>query len=132
MLILLDRVRERAGIEEGPTLPHCDLVVHGGIAWPPYRQGFARHVDDLDRKSREVYPASEGFVAVADRGPGEGMRLMLDNGLFFEFVPVEELGSDRPTRHWDRDDRGRRRLCRGGQLERRALGLSAGRHGALS
>lgn len=100
VLILLDRVRERAGLAEGPTLPHCDLVVHGGIAWPPYRRGFARHVGDLDRKSREVYPASEGFVAVADRGPGEGMRLVLDNGLFFEFVPVEDLGRDRPTRHW--------------------------------
>jgi hypothetical protein len=51
-------------------------------------------------ETREVYPASEGFMAVADRGDGEGLRLILDMGLFFEFVPVEELESPTPTRHW--------------------------------
>ena len=49
---------------------------------------------------REVYPASEGFIAIADRAPGEGLRLVADNGLFYEFVPVAELGTDKPTRHW--------------------------------
>jgi acyl-CoA synthetase (AMP-forming)/AMP-acid ligase II len=49
---------------------------------------------------REVYPASEGFIAIADRGPGEGLRLIADHGLFYEFVPVGELGTDKPTRHW--------------------------------
>lgn len=100
MLILLDRIRENLGIETGPTLPDLDLVVHGGVAWPPYRRAFARHIPDLDRKTREVYPASEGFIAVADGEPGEGMRLVLDNGLFFEFVPTAELGAHHPTRHW--------------------------------
>ena len=51
-------------------------------------------------ETREVYPASEGFIALADRGPGEGLRLMIDNGLFFEFVPLSELDSPNPTRHW--------------------------------
>ena len=51
-------------------------------------------------ETREVYPASEGFIAVADRGSGEGLRMLLDNGLFFEFVPVEELDAPNPTRHW--------------------------------
>jgi GH3 auxin-responsive promoter len=49
---------------------------------------------------REVYPASEGFIAIADRGYGEGMRLLTDNGLFLEFTPVEEIDADRPSRHW--------------------------------
>ena len=39
-------------------------------------------------------------LTVADRGPGGGMRLVADNGLFYEFVPVAELGSSNPTRHW--------------------------------
>ena len=50
--------------------------------------------------TREVYPASEVFVAVADRGEGEGLRLCLDRGCFFEFVPVGELDAPAPRRHW--------------------------------
>jgi hypothetical protein len=47
-----------------------------------------------------VYPASEGFIATADGAEGAGLRLNLDRGIFFEFVPLEELGRDNPTRHW--------------------------------
>ena len=47
-----------------------------------------------------MYPASEAFIAIADRGPGEGLRLIVDNGVFFEFVPTEELGASNPSRHW--------------------------------
>jgi hypothetical protein len=46
-----------------------------------------------------VYPASEGFIAAADRGPGQGLRLIPDNGLFYEFVPLAELAASTPTRH---------------------------------
>ena len=49
---------------------------------------------------REVYPASEAFIAIADRGPGEGLRLLVDNGVFYEFVPTGELDAPAPTRHW--------------------------------
>lgn len=99
-LILLDRLRAAGGIDCGPTLPDLDLLIHGGVAWPPYRRAFSRHIPDLDRRTREVYPASEGFVAVADGEPGAGLRLVLDNGLFFEFVPSAERDAERPTRHW--------------------------------
>ncbi|MFC7538330.1 GH3 auxin-responsive promoter family protein [Siccirubricoccus deserti] len=50
--------------------------------------------------TREVYPASEGFCAIADGGSGEGLRLLADRGVFWEFVPVGELGTAAPTRHW--------------------------------
>jgi hypothetical protein len=49
---------------------------------------------------REVYPASEGFVAMTDAGPDDGLRVNLDLGLFFEFVPAEDLDTDSPRRHW--------------------------------
>jgi GH3 auxin-responsive promoter len=90
-----------------PTLPHSteswypnlELFVHGGVNYAPYRAQFAAllppHVDQ-----REVYPASEGFIAIADRGYGEGLRLIIDNGLFVEFVPVDEIEAPQPTRHW--------------------------------
>ncbi|HQT78740.1 MAG: auxin-regulated protein [Rhodospirillales bacterium 20-64-7] len=80
--------------------PNLELFIHGGINFAPYRAQFqdifaGSHVD-----MREVYPASEGFIAIADGAYGEGLRLILDNGLFLEFVPVEEIGSAAPTRHW--------------------------------
>ncbi len=80
--------------------PGLELLVHGGVSFAPYRAAFEAWLADSRTELREVYPASEGFIAVADRGAGEGMRLILDNGLFFEFVPVAELDTPAPTRHW--------------------------------
>ncbi|MCU0838868.1 MAG: GH3 auxin-responsive promoter family protein [Rhodospirillales bacterium] len=82
------------------AFPRLELLVHGGVSFAPYRSAFAQRLAGSAAETREVYPASEGFIAAADRGDGEGLRLMADNGLFFEFVPVEDLDSDRPTRHW--------------------------------
>jgi hypothetical protein len=80
--------------------PNLELLVHGGVSFEPYRSRFEALLEGSHAETREVYPASEGFIAFADRGPGEGLRLVADNGLFFEFVPLEELDSERPTRHW--------------------------------
>jgi hypothetical protein len=80
--------------------PDLELVGHGGVNFAPYRPQFETLLEGSHAETREVYAASEGFIASADRGPGEGMRLVADNGLFFEFVPVEELNADNPTRHW--------------------------------
>jgi hypothetical protein len=103
LLILFDRLAALQP-DRPPRLasffPELELVVHGGVGFAPYRGAFARWLDGSHAETREVYAASEGFVAVADRGPGEGLRLILDNGLFYEFVPVSELDAATPTRHW--------------------------------
>jgi GH3 auxin-responsive promoter len=96
LLVLLERLAERHGT---PPLPGLELLVHGGVAWAPYRERIAPFLPQ-GCDTREVYPASEGFVAIADRGEGEGLRLNLDRGCFFEFVPVGELEAPAPTRHW--------------------------------
>lgn len=96
LLVLLERLAARHGT---PPLPGLELLIHGGVAWAPYRDRIAPFLP-AGCATREVYPASEGFVAIADRGDGEGMRLNLDRGCFFEFVPVEELDAPAPTRHW--------------------------------
>lgn len=80
--------------------PDLELFVHGGVNFAPYRAQFEAIFAGSQVDMREVYPASEGFAAIADRGYGEGLRLLADNGLFFEFVPVEDIDSVRPTRHW--------------------------------
>jgi len=103
VLILLDRVRtlRDARCEAGqPLYPKLELFVHGGVNFAPYRARFLKLFEDVDVDMREVYPASEGFIASADKGYGEGLRLNLDHGLFFEFIPLEELGSPNPRRHW--------------------------------
>ncbi|MCK8783881.1 GH3 auxin-responsive promoter family protein [Roseomonas sp. NAR14] len=96
LLMLFEQLERRHG---RPALPRLELLIHGGVAWAPYRDRLAPFLPP-GCATREVYPASEGFLAIADRGEGEGMRLVLDRGLFLEFVPVEELDSPAPTRHW--------------------------------
>jgi pimeloyl-ACP methyl ester carboxylesterase len=72
-------------------------IIHGGVSFGPYAAVFdewmGRHLDRI-----EVYPASEGFVAVQTE-PSDGLTLMLDYDIFYEFIPVEDLGSPRPRRH---------------------------------
>jgi GH3 auxin-responsive promoter len=80
--------------------PGLEMVAPGGISFAPYRKRFAELMEGSHAETREVYPASEGFIAVADRGPDDGLRLLADNGLFFEFVPLDELSTASPTRHW--------------------------------
>ena len=80
--------------------PNLELIVHGGVNFAPYRNRFQDLLRGSTAETREAYSASEGFFAVADRGDGEGMRLILDGGIFYEFVPVDELGKPEPVRHW--------------------------------
>ncbi|WP_205963627.1 GH3 family domain-containing protein [Roseicella aquatilis] len=96
LLLLLEQLAARHGRS---PLPGLELLVHGGVAWAPYRSRIAPYLPP-GCATREVYPASEGFCAIADRGEGEGLRLTLDHGVFWEFVPVVELDAANPTRHW--------------------------------
>jgi hypothetical protein len=88
----------RAALAE--FFPNLELIVHGGVNFAPYRARFAEWLSGSNAELREVYPASEGFIAAADRAPGEGLRLMLDIGIFYEFVPVGEVDAAGPQRHW--------------------------------
>lgn len=99
LLLLFARVKELTGkatvAEVWPTLR---AVIHGGIKFDPYRELFRRELGDDRIRCLETYPCSEGFVAMED--PRYDMlRPLPDHGLFYEFVPVEELGTDHPTRH---------------------------------
>jgi hypothetical protein len=103
MLLFFEELQRLAPADAGPLgtwYPHLEMLVHGGVSFAPYRSRFAELLAGSRAEAREVYPASEGFVAMADRGPDGGLRLLADNGLFFEFVPTSELSSTEPTRHW--------------------------------
>ena len=106
LLIYFDRAAEIAGARGGriaDVYPDLELLAHGGVAWTPYRARFAALLEGSRAETREVYPASEGFFGIADGADGAGLRLLIDNGVFYEFVPAGELGSAEPTSHWAGD-----------------------------
>lgn len=77
--------------------PHFSVFVYGGVNYEPYRA----KLETLMGKSIpsvETYPASEGFFAYSDPDGGEGLLLLTDNGIFYEFVPVDEYFEKNPTR----------------------------------
>ena len=76
----------------------CGWSIHGGTKFEPYRDLFKKEIGSDRVKFCEVYPCSEGYIATED--PRYGLlRMVPDHDIFFEFVPVEELGKDVPTRH---------------------------------
>jgi GH3 auxin-responsive promoter len=93
----------RPGAVARDLYPELELVVHGGVGFSPYRTRFQAWLEGSRAELREVYPASEGFIAIADRGDGDGLRLILDNGLFHEFVRPDDLGAANPDRRWIAD-----------------------------
>ena len=103
LLLFLDRMAATAGRtvpRVAELYPNLEMIVHGGVNFAPYRARFERLIEGSRAELREIYAASEGVIAVADRGTGEGLRMMLDNGIFYEFVPLEELASPEPRRFW--------------------------------
>ncbi|QHS57011.1 GH3 auxin-responsive promoter family protein [Mucilaginibacter sp. 14171R-50] len=77
--------------------PNFKLYVHGGVNYEPYR---ARMEESIGFKidSIETYPASEGFIAFQDSQQEKGLLLMVDAGIFYEFIPADEYFNDKPTR----------------------------------
>ena len=100
--IFFERLAEAAGGvgRIADIWPGLEMLSHGGVAWAPYRDRFAELLEGSRAETREVYPASEGFFAVADRADGEGLRLLLDTGIFYEFIPVDRLDSANPDCRW--------------------------------
>ena len=90
----------RLAVSVPQTFPNLELLIHGGVNFAAYQDQFVELLRGTRAELREVYPASEGFIAIADRGSGDGMRLQVDNGIFYEFVPVDDVDAKKPTRYW--------------------------------
>jgi hypothetical protein len=93
---LLELSRKETIAEVWPTL---EVVVHGGVKFDPYREAFTQVLGNPRVRLQETYPCSEGFIAFGDPATGL-LRLVYDHAIFYEFVPLDELESERPTRHW--------------------------------
>jgi hypothetical protein len=105
LLALFERVLARrraqglAADSVADAWPNLSLIVPGGVSFEPYRALF-RELIGKPFHALEVYVCSEGFLAIQDRPESPDLLLRMDAGVFHEFVPVEELRAERPTRHW--------------------------------
>lgn len=92
-----DRITERTGKKIKDVFPKFSLFVYGGVNFEPYKPKL---FDTIGKKidTIETYPASEGFIAFQDSQKEEGLLLLLNSGIFYEFIPVEEYFKENPRR----------------------------------
>jgi hypothetical protein len=92
-----DRIRARTGKTIKEVFPNFSLFVYGGVNFEPYRAKLTESIG-MKINSIETYPASEGFIAYQDSQVEPGLLLLLNTGIFFEFVPAEEYFDQHPRR----------------------------------
>lgn len=97
MQMYFDRLIERRGRRIKDLFPNFNVMVHGGVNFEPYKarlfESIGREIDTI-----ETYPASEGFFAFQDTRDEEGLLLNTNFGIYFEFVPMQDIFSDSPRR----------------------------------
>lgn len=97
MQMYFDRLKEKSGKSIAELFPNFSIMVQGGVNFEPYK---AKLFESIGKKIDyvELFPASEGFFAFQDDYTQEGLLLNTNSGIFFEFVPANEIFNDRPTR----------------------------------
>lgn len=99
MMVLLQKVLEETGAASiNEIWPELEVFFHGGISFTPYREQY-RSVIGKDINYYEIYNASEGFFGIQDVSGSNEMLLMLDYGIFYEFIPMEDIHKENPTVH---------------------------------
>jgi hypothetical protein len=92
-----DRLMQNSGKQIKDLFPNFSVLVHGGVNFEPYK---SKLFDSIGKKidTIETFPASEGFFAFQDSQEAEGLLLNTDSGIFFEFIPANEILNENPTR----------------------------------
>ncbi|MDQ0476806.1 MULTISPECIES: GH3 auxin-responsive promoter family protein [Chryseobacterium] len=94
MMVLLQRILKETGKENISALwPNLEVFFHGGISFKPYREQYKKIIGK-DINYYEIYNASEGFFAIQDQYGSDEMLLMLDYGIFYEFIPMDQFDPD--------------------------------------
>ena len=98
MLSVLTRMMEITGkthLEE--VWPNIEVFFHGGVAFTPYRKQYEQLITSPNMHYIETYNASEGFFGLQNDPSDKSMLLMLDYDVFYEFIPMDEIGKENPT-----------------------------------
>lgn len=95
LLVLMNRILEESGKEHLHELwPNLEVYFHGGVSFEPYRDQYRRLLPKKDFRYYEIYNASEGFFAIQDQNDSSDLLLMLDYGIFYEFIPMDSFGTE--------------------------------------
>jgi hypothetical protein len=93
-----EKLQQREGKPVGDIFKNFNLFIYGGVNYEPYRAKFenliGRNVDSI-----ELFPASEGFFAYQDSQTEKGMLLLLNSGIFYEFIKADEFFTEKPRRY---------------------------------
>jgi hypothetical protein len=94
MLVLLNNVVETTGKENLFDIwPNLEVYFHGGVSFDPYIEQYNKLLPKENFRYYEIYNASEGFFAIQDRNANKELLLMLDYGIFYEFIPMDDYGT---------------------------------------
>jgi hypothetical protein len=95
MLVLLNRIMTETGKDNLMELwPNLEVYFHGGVSFEPYREQYKKILPQNNFKYYEIYNASEGFFAIQDLNYSNDLLLMLDYGIFYEFIPMDTFGTE--------------------------------------
>ncbi len=98
MLVLIKSVLRKTGCEYLTDVwPNLEVFFHGGISFEPYRDQYKTLIPSDKMHYMETYNASEGFFGMQDDPAEQSLLMMPDYGIFYEFIPMNEVGSDNPT-----------------------------------
>ncbi len=96
-LVLFNKVLEKTGKSNLLDVwPNLEVFAHGGVNFDPYREQYKRIIPSTQMHYLETYNASEGFFGIQDNEHRDDMLLMLDYGIFYEFIPMSEFGKENP------------------------------------
>lgn len=96
-LLLIQRINEMLGRNHIlETWPNLEVFFHGAVSFTPYRDLFKQLIPSSDMNYVETYTASEGFFGIQDQKDSEELLLMLDYGIYYEFIPYEEIHKENP------------------------------------
>lgn len=97
MLSVINRILEMSGKETLDDIwPNLEVFFHGGVAFTPYREQYKNIIRLSGMHYMETYNASEGFFGIQTDLSDSAMTLMIDYGVFYEFMPMEDLGKPNP------------------------------------
>jgi hypothetical protein len=94
MLVLLKRILEKKNVSTVQEVwPNLEVYFHGGVSFTPYKEQFIKLFGNNNVNFMQLYNASEGFFGIQDQMKSDEMLLMLDYGIFYEFIDIKDLGT---------------------------------------
>ena len=102
MLVLLQNVLETSGKRDLKEVwPDLEVYFHGGVSFKPYQLEYEQLIPKAGFQYYEIYNASEGFFAIQDRNEADDLLLMLDYGIFYEFIPMKNYDTEKVIPLWE-------------------------------